>query len=402
VARILLIPESMDFSQRPFTVIWEMTRACDLACLHCRAEANPQRNAGELTFDEAHSLIQEIKAFGPPYPILILTGGDPAKRPDICDIIRVARHEGLRVAMTPSATPLMTRATVKRLAEAGLVRLAVSLDGKDATIHDGFRGVQGSFDRTLQILEWCREFGLETQIHTTVTRHVLDDLPAIAHMIAKREIKLWALFLLIAVGRAARRDIRRLNISARQIESLFHWLYELKQSVPYDVTPREGYHYRRVLLQRRAEELGVDVEKLLSETSKKPLTPSDLAPAGTAPRIVRAPLGVNDGKGVVFISHQGDVQPSGFLNLVGGNIRSESLVDIYQKSPTFLRVRDYSQIKGKCGVCEFKFICGGSRARAYTLTGDPMRSDPYCIYQPAAWKTCRPGRYQYLAFTRNS
>jgi radical SAM protein len=379
----------MDFSQRPFTVIWETTRACDLACLHCRAEANPQRSAGELTFNEAHNLIQNIKAFGPPYPILVLTGGDPAKRPDICDIIRDARDEGLRVAMTPSATLLMTRAAVKRFAEAGLVRLAVSLDGKDAVIHDGFRGVRGSFDRTLQILDWCREFGLETQIHTTVTHHVLDDLPVIAHMIAKRGIKLWALFLLIAVGRAARGEIRRLNINARQIESLFHWLYELKQSVPYDVTPREGYHYRRVLLQRRAEELGVDVEELLSETSKKPLTPSDLAPAGTAPRIVRAPLGVSDGKGVVFISHQGDVQPSGFLNLVGGNIRSESLVDIYRQSPTFLRVRDYAQIKGKCGVCEFKFICGGSRARAYALTGDPMRSDPYCIYQPAAWKTRR-------------
>ena len=380
------MPIFMDFNQRPFTVIWETTRACDLACLHCRAEANPQRSAGELTFDEAHSLIENIKAFGPPYPILILTGGDPAKRPDICDIIRDARDEGLRVAMTPSATPLMTRAAVKRFADVGLVRLAVSLDGKDAATHDRFRGVRGSFDRTLQILDWCREFGLETQIHTTVTRHVLDDLPVIADMIARLGIKLWALFLLIAVGRAARGEIRRLNINARQIESLFNWLYDLTKSASYDVTPREGYHYRRVLLQRKAADLGIPVAELLSEVKEKPLTPSDLAPAGTAPRIVRAPLGVNDGKGVVFISHQGDVQPSGFLNLVGGNIRSESLVDIYQKSATFLRVRDYAQIKGKCGVCEFKFICGGSRARAYALTGDPMRSDPYCVYQPAAWR----------------
>ena len=205
-------------------------------------------------------------------------------------------------------------------------------------------------------------------------------------MIARLGIKLWALFLLIAVGRAARGEIRRLNINARQIESLFNWLYDLTKSASYDVTPREGYHYRRVLLQRKAADLGIPVAELLSEVKKKPLTPSDLAPAGTAPRIVRAPLGVNDGKGVVFISHQGDVQPSGFLNLVGGNIRSESLVDIYQKSATFLQVRDYAQIKGKCGVCEFKFICGGSRARAYALTGDPMRSDPYCVYQPAAWR----------------
>jgi radical SAM protein with 4Fe4S-binding SPASM domain len=263
----------------------------------------------------------------------------------------------------------------------------LSLDGKNASSHDGFRGVEGSFSQTLQILDWCREFGLETQIHTTVTRHVLDDLPAIAEMIANWGIKLWALFLLIAVGRAARPEVRRLNISARQFESLFHWLYDLAQSAPFDVTPREGYHYRRVLLQKRASELGVPVEELLAQVEKRQLTPSDLASSGKAAKILRAPLGVNDGKGFVFISHKGDVQPSGFLNLVGGNLRSESLVDIYQKSPVFERVRDFGQISGKCGVCEFKNICGGSRARAYALTGDPMHSDPYCIYQPAAWKT---------------
>ncbi len=368
----------MDFNQCPFTVIWETTRACDLACLHCRAEANPERNPAELTFQEAQALIRSIKEFGRPYPILILTGGDPAKRP---------REEGLRVAMTPSATPLITRDAVRRFAEAGLVRLALSLDGKNAATHDGFRGVEGSFHHTMRILDWCREFGLESQIHTTVTRHVLHDLPDIADMIARLGIKLWALFCLIAVGRAARPEIRGLDINARQFESLFHWLYEWKQSAPYDVTPREGYHYRRVLLQRRAAELGMPVEALLAEVEKKTLTPTDLGSSSTVAKIVRAPLGVNDGRGVVFISHKGDVQPSGFLNLVGGNIRSESPVDIYQRSPLFLHLRDYSQIKGKCGACEFKSICGGSRARAYAVTGDPMRSDPYCVYQPAAWKT---------------
>ena len=157
----------MDFNQRPFTAVWETTRACDLACLHCRAEANPHRSAGELTFEEAQNLVHQIKSFGAPYPLFILTGGDPAKRPDIFDIIAYARGEGLRVAMTPSATPLIDRNAVRRFAEAGLVRLALSLDGKDAASHDGFRGVAGSFDRTLRILDWCREFGLETQIHTT-------------------------------------------------------------------------------------------------------------------------------------------------------------------------------------------------------------------------------------------
>lgn len=375
----------MDFNQRPFTVIWETTRACDLACLHCRAEANPLRSPGELSFAEAQKLVQGIKAFGIPYPLFILTGGDPAKRSDIFDIIAYARAEGLRVAMTPSATPLITRDAVRRFADAGLVRLALSLDGKDAPTHDRFRGVAGSFERALDILDWCREFGLETQIHTTVTRHVLDDLPAIAEMIGQRGIKLWALFLLIGVGRAARPEIRRLNLSASQFESLFHWLYDLAKSAPFDVTPREGYHYRRVLLQRRAAELGVSAEGLLANAENKSWTPAQLASSTQATRIIRAPLGVNDGKGMLFVSHQGDVQPSGFLNLIGGNIRLDTLVNIYRNAPAFLRVRDYSLIKGKCGLCEFKNICGGSRSRAYAITGDPMRSDPFCIYQPVAW-----------------
>ncbi|HEV8722484.1 MAG TPA: radical SAM protein [Candidatus Binatia bacterium] len=325
MACIVLTETSMDFNLRPFTVVWETTRACDLACVHCRAEANAQRSAAELSFEEAQELVHAIKAFGKPYPLFILTGGDPAKRTDIFDIIADARGEGLRVAMTPSATPLITRTAVRRFADAGLVRLALSLDGKNSLTHDSFRGVAGSFSRTLQILDWCREFGLETQIHTTVTRHVLDDLPAIATMIRHRGIKLWALFLLIAVGRAARPEIRRLNINARQFELLFHWLYDLTKSAPFDVTPREGYHYRRVLLQRRAAELGVTAEDLLANAEKKEWTPAELASSTQATRIVRAPLGVNDGKGILFVSHQGDVQPSGFLNLIGGNIRSEPL-----------------------------------------------------------------------------
>ena len=379
----------MDFNQRPFTVVWETTRACDLACIHCRAEARALRDPNELNFAAVQALIQDLKSFGSPYPIFVLTGGDPAKRPDIFDIIKYARSEGLRVAMTPSATPLITRDAVRRFADAGLIRLAVSLDGKDGAAHDGFRGVPGSFERTLKILDWCREFALESQIHTTVTRHVLADLPAIAAMIAERGIKLWALFLLIAVGRAARPEIRRLNISARELESLFHWLYDLTKSAPFDVTPREGYHYRRVLLQRRAAELAMPVEQLLAEAQDRSWTPSEVAPNTKATKILRAPLGVNDGRGVVFISHTGDVQPSGFLNLIGGNIRSQSLPDIYRASDTFTRVRDFAQLEGKCGVCEFKSICGGSRSRAYALTGDPMQSDPYCVYQPAAWQARR-------------
>ena len=197
----------MDFNQRPFTVIWEMTRACDLVCLHCRADAIPNRHPFELTTQEAFRLVAMIKEFGKPYPLLILTGGDPMKRPDLFDIVAFATEQGLRVAMTPSATPLATKEAVRRLAEAGLVRLALSLDGSTPEVHDGFRGVSGSFAHTLRLLDWCREFGIETQIHTTVTRHSLDDLPRIAEMIADWDIKLWALFFLLAtIANAQRSD----------------------------------------------------------------------------------------------------------------------------------------------------------------------------------------------------
>jgi radical SAM protein with 4Fe4S-binding SPASM domain len=186
--------------------------------------------------------------------------------------------------------------------------------------------------------------------------------------------------------------VRRLNLSARQLESLFHWLYDLEKSASFDVTPREGYHYRRVLLQRRAAEAGITVEDLLCDVEKKHSTPADVRTSPKANRILRAPLGVNDGKGIVFISHQGDVQPSGFLNLVGGNFRRESLASVYRNSPLFLRLRDSSLIEGKCGMCEFKNICGGSRSRAYAITGNPMHSDPFCAYQPAAWRAAANGK----------
>jgi len=372
----------MNFNDRPFTVAWETTRACDLACLHCRADAMIQRNPLELTTEEACKLVSMIKEFGPPYPLLVLTGGDPVKRADIFEIIAFATQQGLRVAMTPSATPLVTEEVVKRLAEAGLTRLALSLDGSTAKVHDGFRGVPGSFAHTLRILEWCEIVGMETQIHTTVTKYSLEDLPRIAEMMAPWGIKLWALFFLIAVGRAARPEIRELNIRPRDFERVFNWLYDLSKSVPYDITPREGHHYRRVLLQRRAQEMSIPITALLEQTSRKPTTPAELVPFPDRPRIPRAPLGVNDGRGTVFISHTGSVQPSGFLPRVGGSLREGTLAEIYRHSPLFTHIRDYSQLKGKCGVCEFKYICGGSRARAYAITGDYMRSDPYCIYRP--------------------
>lgn len=382
----------MDFKDRPFTVIWETTRACDLVCLHCRADAIPDRHPFELTTQEAFHLVTMIKEFGKPYPLFVLTGGDPMKRPDIVEVVAYATEQGLRVAMTPSATPLVTRDAIKRLAEAGLVRLAISLDGSTPKVHDSFRGVPGSFQHTLRILDWCREFGIETQIHTTVTKHSLKDLPRIAEKITRWDIKLWALFFLIAVGRAARPEVRRLNITPHDFEQVFHWMYEMSKSVPYDITPREGYHYRRVMIQRRAQELGVPVEELLKQVQEKPTRPTDLVPTPRHPKIVRAPLGVNDGKGVVFVSHVGVVQPSGFLPLGGGNIRHHSLPQIYRNAPLFRRLRDPNLLKGKCGVCEFRFICGGSRSRAYAVTGDYLRSDPYCLYRPKGWGKGREKR----------
>ena len=349
----------MNFDHSPFLVIWETTQACDLACAHCRASAIPRRHPQELTTDEGFRLLDQIRSFG--NPLMIFTGGDPLKRPDIYELLGQSVKLGLRTTITPSATPLLTREAVERIAGCGVARMAVSIDDAIGERHDAFRGVQGSFERSIAALEWASDVGLQTQINTTVTRRNRHRLADIAALAAETEAALWSVFFLIATGRASRED----DLTAQEYEEVFVYLYGLSKTAAFDIKTTEAQHYRRFVAQQRKLEGGRRPDR------------------GRADLIARHG-GINDGKGLVFISHTGEIFPSGFLPLTAGNIREQSLADVYRSHPLFQALRKPSEFAGKCGVCEYRNLCGGSRSRAYALEGDHLGSDPRCIYSPTA------------------
>lgn len=357
--------QTVDFNEQPFLAIWEVTQACDLACLHCRASAQPNRHPMELSTAEGKDLIDQIA--GMRVPVFVLTGGDPIKRPDLFELIGYARSRGVRVSLTPSATPLLTKDIVVRLKEAGLARLAVSMDGASAATHDAFRGMSGSFARTLEAVRWANEVGLPVQINTTFSRRNIDEIDALVALIEGLKLTLWSVFFLVPTGRGKLNDL----LNAEEFEQVFAKLHQLSRTASFDIKTTEAQHYRRYLLQQHA------AERRTGTTHEAPERMPDL--------IGRAPRGLNDGKGFVFISHTGEVFPSGFLPLAAGSIRVQPLSAIYRESPLFRNLRDTSKLEGKCGACEFKQICGGSRARSYALTGDPYSEEPCCSYIPRGY-----------------
>jgi radical SAM protein len=364
---------SVNFDERPFVAIWETTQACDLACVHCRACGQPGRNPLELSTEEAKRLIDEIAAME--VPVFVLTGGDPLKRPDIFELVRYASEHKVRISLTPSATPLLTRENIVQLKDCGLARLAVSLDGPTAETHDAFRGVKGSYEWTLNAVKWARQVNLPVQINTTITRHNLSQLDDTIALLKKLDIVLWSVFFLVPTGRGQSIDL----ISAEEFEQVFQKLYETSRQAMFDIKSTEAQHYRRFLLQRRTESRRQAPAVTFQRIPQYAQMPTDTE---TPDGIGRAPRGINDGKGFVFISHLGEVFPSGFLPVSGGNVRKESLSDIYRNSPLFRSLRDTKKLEGKCGLCEFREICGGSRARAFALTGNMFAEEPCCLYEP--------------------
>ncbi len=362
-------PQQIDFDQQPFLAIWEVTQACDLACVHCRASAQPNRAPNELSTEEGKQLIDQIAALK--VPVFVLTGGDPIKRPDLFELIAHARQVGVRVSLTPSATPLLTREIVFRLKDAGLARMAVSMDGACAETHDAFRGMSGSFARTLEALKWANEAGLPTQINTTFSRRNIGELDAIVALMDQMKIALWSVFFLVPTGRGKLDDL----LNATEFEQIFARLHAVAKTASFDIKTTEAQHYRRYLLEQRAADRRAGVAEL----------PSHKLPLGTVDTIGRAPKGLNDGKGFLFISHTGEVYPSGFLPFSGGSIRKQPLAAIYRESPLFRQLRDTKYLEGKCGACEFNQLCGGSRSRAYALTGNPFAEEPCCIHIPRGY-----------------
>ncbi|WCK52420.1 TIGR04053 family radical SAM/SPASM domain-containing protein [Aneurinibacillus sp. Ricciae_BoGa-3] len=357
-----------DYNENPFIVIWEVTRACALKCLHCRAEAQYTPDPRELTFDEGKHLIDQIYAMD--NPLFVFTGGDPLMRRDLYELADYAVKKGLRVSMTPSATPKVTKEAIRRAKEVGLARWAFSVDGPTAEIHDRFRGAPGSFELTQRALAYLNELEIPIQINTTISRYNVDYLEEMATWMQQWDAVLWSVFFLVPTGRGKETDM----ISPEQHDRVFAWLYEKSKTASYDIKSTAAQHYRRVVLQHKQKENQVSTNRYEDTLHSGMLHASD--------GLGRAPRGVNDGNGFLFISHIGDVYPSGLLPIHCGNVRETPLAEIYRNHPVFKQLRNPDLYKGKCGICEYRHVCGGSRARAYAVTGDYMASEPYCAYQP--------------------
>ena len=342
-----------DFAHSPLLVFYEVTRACNLLCVHCRADAQRKAHPLELGNSDARQLIAQLTTFPRP-PLLVLTGGDPIKRNDIFDLVRYASQKGLEVAMTPSATPLVTGEVIERLKEEGLHRFAVSLDGADAGTHDGFRRVPGSFARTLAIIEKAIEVGLPVQINTTIAQHNVEQMERIAELLERYDIVLWSVFFLVPTGWGLAGE----RLSGEQIEGVFGRLMAESRRRKFAIKTTEAPHYRRFMIQQR------------KDRPQMPAAPSRF-------------VGTNDGKGVMFVSHIGEIYPSGFLPVECGRFPKDSVVEAYQNSSLFKSLRDPDQLRGKCGVCDYRSICGGSRARSFAMSGDPLAAEPDCTYVPS-------------------
>jgi radical SAM protein with 4Fe4S-binding SPASM domain len=356
-----IMGQSFVYARAPQRVYWETTRACDLACRHCRAEAVPNADPDELTTVEGRRLLARVAAFGEPLPRVVFTGGDPLKRKDLFELVAAARELSLHVSVAPSATPLLTPEALRQLSAAGIDAISLSLDGSTAEDHDAIRGIPGTFERTLEAARIARQTGLPFQVNTLVCAETVDDLPAIYALVVAIGAARWSLFFLVTVGRG---QVLR-PVSAERAETLFDWVASLEGPPGRDrlvVTTTEAPQLRRVVIERRRRGGGGSIHSA---------------------------AGIRDGNGILFISHTGEICPSGFLEISAGNVRRDDLVEVYRASPLFLELRDPGTFGGRCGRCEYRWICGGSRARAFSTAGDPLAEDPLCVHEPVSLANIR-------------
>jgi radical SAM protein with 4Fe4S-binding SPASM domain len=290
-------------------------------------------------------------------------------RRDLFDLITYATEKGLRCSLTPTATALPTEERLRKAKAAGIRRLALSLDAPTAEVHDEFRKVNGSWERTMRILHNAQKVGLSAQVNTTVTRYNVEHLPEMVPFVEEVGAVQWSVFFLVPTGRAQTPWM----ISPQEHERVFNWLYDLSKSSSFDIKATAAPMYRRVAIERKKAEQG----------NGKPVT---FQGAGFqyADGLNRPTRGVNDGNGFLFISHLGQIMPSGFLPISAGNVRQQDIVEVYRHNPLFEDLRDVTKLKGKCAVCEYRDVCGGQRGRAYGVTGDYLESDPACVYKPRA------------------
>jgi radical SAM protein len=339
-------------------VYWELTNACGLACRHCRATAMPDAAPGELTTEQGLRLLDDIATFGDPLPHIVFTGGDPLRRHDLKLLMAEATARGIGVSLAPAVTPLLTKERLAEVKADGVQAISLSLDGSTAAYHDGVRGVPGTFEATLEALRWAEELGIPVQVNTLVTSVTAADLPAVYELLSQHKLLRWSLFFLISIGRGTQLT----ELTSGEAEKLMGWLNSLARTAPFQVRTTEATHYRRIAAQS-ARRRGMDDAAI------------EAAPMARG-------FGIRDGNGIVFVSNLGDVTPSGFLPVPVGNVKTESLVELYRHHPTMVALREPESFRGRCGRCEFNRWCGGSRARAYAWTGDLLESDPLCPYLP--------------------
>ena len=362
--------KTVDFSAKPIFVCWETTKSCLLSCRHCRATALRNRLPEELEYAEGTALIDQLLEFGEPYPALLLTGGDPLMRPDMFDLLKHAKDKGVYTAVAASVTPLLNRDNLRRMKDLGVDIISVSLDGATAALHDRIRDIPGTWQATLDAIAMATSCGLRLQVNTTVMKSNIRQLADIFQLSRERGAVAWEVFFLIRTGRGSALE----NPEPRECEEVGHFLYDATQyGIP--VRTSEGPHFRRIFLQRQ----------------KNPQTPEGELYAHLAARLralagepLNAPTvrlnATGDGKGIIFIGHDGEVFPSGFLPLSLGNVRTERLQKIYTTHPLLVGMRDTANLKGRCGACEYKVICSGSRSRAFAEFQDPYQEDPACPY----------------------
>ncbi len=342
--------------KKPINVYFESTVACDFACKHCRAEAMPERSPLELDTEEVKELLREVKTLG---SHLVISGGDPLKREDLFEILSCAREMKIPVAVTPNTSPLATYDAIRKMKELGIYALGISLDGATEESQDSFRGVGGTFENSMRVLNYAKELGIPVQVNTTCTEETIDEIEAIYTLLAEGfapPVRRWSIFHLVPVGRGKALGMP----SSSRLELLFQFLYAKSLTAPFHITTTEAPHYRVYAIIKQLER-GDSRDEIISRNR-------------------RMGLGVRDGNGVVFVSHTGQVYPSGFLPIPLANVRERSLYDIYNSSDVLVALRNPDLLKGKCAVCPFRYICGGSRARAYAETGDFLEADPLCHF----------------------
>lgn len=368
-----------DPGDRPHVVVWEVTRACRLACRHCRADAFTKADPRQLTTAEGKALLEDLAGYGTPHPIVVLSGGDAFERSDLEELIAHGSSLGLLMALSPSVTPLLTDERLGSVREAGVKAFSISLDGATAQTHDSFRGIDGTFADSLSAAELVLKHGFRFQVNTTVCRNNVHELPQILRTVLGMGAGMWYLLFLVPMGRGSNLE----PLDAEEMEDVLHWIHDVSDRIAVKVT--EGPSYRRVALQRddaRAAGLPMPPTGEL-HARLRAQTLALLGEAGER-RPPRPPIGVNSARGFAFVDHVGDVYPSGFLPYLCGSVREQPFSAIYAQSPMMQALRDPSTYSGKCGVCEFNWICGGSRARAHAMLGDPLASDPTCSWQPTA------------------